>query len=65
MSLRKFWKKIWIGINEASLYHMSKARSGGREEITHVQGKEQQLHIAGAAVKRYFTSKVRENPLRQ
>ena len=44
---------------------MSKARSGGREEITRVQGKEQQLHIAGAAVKRYFTSKVRENPLRQ
>ena len=35
-------------------------RRGSREEIPLVQGKEQQLHFAGAAVKRYPTSKVRE-----
>ena len=29
-----------------------------------VQGKEQQLHFAGAAVKRYPTSKVRETQVR-
>ena len=29
-----------------------------------VQGKEQRLHIAGAAVKRYPTSKVRETQVR-
>ena len=39
-----------------------RSRSGGgdSEEIPLVQGKEQQLHFAGAAVKRYPTSKVRE-----
>ena len=30
-----------------------------------VQGKEQRLHFAGAAVKRYPTSKVRETEVRQ
>ena len=30
-----------------------------------VQGKEQRLHFAGAAVKRYPTSKVRETQVRQ
>ena len=38
-----------------------KVRKGGGEEIPLVQGKEQQLHLAGAAMKRYPTSKVR-NP---
>ena len=37
----------------------------GQEELLHVQGKEQQLHFAGAAVKRYPTSKVRETQVRQ
>ena len=37
-----------------------KVRKGGGEEIPFVQGKEQQLHFAGAAMKRYPTSKVRE-----
>ena len=37
-----------------------KVRRGGREEILLVQGKEQQLCFAGAAMKRYPTSKVRE-----
>ena len=35
-------------------------RKGSGEEIPFIQGKEQQLRIAGAAVKRYPTSKVRE-----
>ena len=38
---------------------MFKVRRGGCEEITLVQGKEQWLHFAEAAVKRYPTSKVR------
>ena len=42
-----------------------KVRKGGGEEIPLVQGKEQRLHFAGAAVKRYPMSKVRENPVRQ
>ena len=36
-----------------------KVRKGGGEEIPLVQGKEQWLCFAGAAVKRYPTSKVR------
>ena len=42
-------------------YPTLKVRNGGGEEITLVQGKEQQLCFAGAAVKRYSTSKKR-NP---
>ena len=38
----------------------SKVRRGGCEEIPLFQGKEQWLHFAGVAVKRYPTSKVRE-----
>ena len=34
------------------------------EEISHVQGKEQRLHFAGAVIKRYPTSKVRETQIR-
>ena len=42
-----------------------KVRKGGsREEISLVQGKEQQLHFAGAAMKRYPTPKVRETQVR-
>ena len=41
-----------------------KVRKGGGEEITLVQGKEQWLHFAGAAVKRYPTSKVRETQVK-
>ena len=37
-----------------------KVRKGGSEEISLLQSKEQRLHFAGAAVKRYPTSKVRE-----
>ena len=45
-------------------YSTFKVRRGGREEIPLFQGKEQQLHFAGAAVKRYPTSKVRETQVR-
>ena len=38
-------------------YSMFKVRRGGREEMPLVQGKEQQLRFAGAAVKRYPTPK--------
>ena len=37
-----------------------KVRKGGSEEIPLIQGKEQQLRFAGAAVKRYPMPKVRE-----
>ena len=46
-------------------YSTFKVRRGGGEEIPFVQGKEQRLHFAGAAVKRYPTSKVRETQVRQ
>ena len=42
----------------------SKVSSGGREKISHVRGKEQWLCFAGAAMKRYSMSKVRETPVR-
>ena len=41
-----------------------KVRKGSGEEIPFIQGKEQQLRIAGAAVKRYPTPKVRETQVR-
>ena len=46
-------------------YSTSKVRRGGREEIPLAQGKEQQLCFAGAALKRYLTSNVREKQVRQ
>ena len=42
-----------------------KVRKGGGEEIPLVQGKEQRLHFAGAALKRYPMSKVREIQVRR
>ena len=41
-------------------YSTFKVRRGGGEEIPLIQGKEQQLHFAGAAVNRHPVSKVRE-----
>ena len=41
-----------------------KVRRGSGEKIPLIQGKEQQLRFAGAAVKRYPTSKVRETQVR-
>ena len=45
-------------------YSTFKVRRGGREEIPLVQGKEQQLRFAGAAVKRSPMAKVRETQVR-
>ena len=45
-------------------YSTFKVRRGAGEEIPLVQGKEQRLHFAGAAMKRYPTSKVRETQVR-
>ena len=45
-------------------YSTFKVKRGG-EEIPLVQGKEQQLHFAGAAAKRYPTSKVKETQVRR
>ena len=44
---------------------MFKVRRGGRKEIPLIQGKKQQLHFAGAAMKRYPMIKVRETQVRQ
>ena len=44
---------------------MFKVRKGSREEIPFVQGKEQRLRFAGAAMKRYPTTKVGETQVRQ
>ena len=46
-------------------YPMPEVRGSSREELPHVQGKEQQLCFAGAAMKRYPISKVRETQVRQ
>ena len=50
-------KEAQEGLKELSTL---KVRKGGGEETPLVQDKEQQLCFAGAAVKRYPTSKVRE-----
>ena len=41
-----------------------KVRKGGCKEIPLLQGKEQQLGFAAAAMKRYPTTKVRETQVR-
>ena len=41
-----------------------KVRKGGSEETPFIQGKEQQLRFAGAAVKRHPTPKVRGTEVR-
>ena len=43
----------------------AEGQEGRREEIPLIQGKEQPLCFAGAAVKRYPTSKVREIQVRR
>ena len=45
-------------------YSLFKVRRVGSEEILLIQGRELWLRFAGAAVKRYLTSKVRENQVR-
>ena len=46
-------------------YSTFKVRRGSHEEIPLVQGKEQQLCLAEATVKRYTMSKVRETQVGQ
>ena len=46
-------------------YSMFKVRKVSHEEILLIQGKEQWLCFAGAALKRYPTSKVRETQVRR
>ena len=46
-------------------YSTFNIRRGGGEETPIIQGKEQRLHFAGAAMKRYTTSKVRETQVRR
>ena len=60
-------KERWLSRNRKAerSYSTFKVRRGGHEEIPLFQGKEQQLHFAGAAMKRYPTSKVRETQVRQ
>ena len=42
----------------------TQGQEGGGEETPLIQGKEQRLRFAGAAMKRYPTSKVRETQVR-
>ena len=46
-------------------YSTFKVRTRGCEEIPFIQGKEQRLSFAGAAVKRYPTFKVKETQVRR
>ena len=60
-------KEQWLrghGRAERS-YSTFKVRRGGREEIPLVQVKKQRLRFAGAAMKRYPMSKVRETQVRR
>ena len=59
-------KEQWLrGCRRAERsYSTFKVGRGGHEEIPLVQGKEQRLRFAGAAMKRYPTPKVRENQVR-
>ena len=60
-------KEWWLhGCRRAERsYSTFKVRRGSTEEITLFQGKKQWLHFAGAAMKRYPMSKVRETQVRQ
>ena len=51
---------LWGSRRPERSYYTFKVRRGGLEEILLIQGKEQWLRFAGAAVKRYPTTKVRE-----
>ena len=53
----------WAQEGREELFHIQ-GQGGSREWIPLLQGKEQWLCFAGAAVKRYPTSKVRETQVR-
>ena len=61
LDIIKHWQEYRVLNNRRS---GSKFRRGGGEEILLAQGKEQRLHFAGAAVKRYPTPKVRGTQVR-
>ena len=53
-----------VAVRRRGAYSTFKVRRGSGEEIPLTQGKEQRLRFAGAAMKRYPTSKISEhNPL--
>ena len=60
-------KEWWLsGCRRAERsYCVFKVRRGGGEEIPLIQGKEQWLRFAGATLKRYPMSKVRETQVRR
>ena len=65
---RRIWTKEWWLRRRRRAkrsYSTFKVRRGGREETPLVQDKEQWLYFAGAAVKRYPKSKVRETQVRR
>ena len=53
-----------LGRRAERSYSTFKVRRGGRKDIPLVQGKEQRLRFAGATVKRFPMSKVRETQVR-
>ena len=59
-------KELWLRSHRRAnrSYSTFKVGRGGCEEIPLVQGKEQWLHFAGAAMKKYLKSKVRETQVR-
>ena len=59
-------KEWWLSRHRKAerSYSMFKVRRGGSEEIPLIQGKEQRLRFAGAAMKRYPMSKVKETQVR-
>ena len=62
--MSKEWQ-LWGRRRAERSYSTFKVRRGGSEEIPLIQGKEQQLRFAGAAMKRYPTSEVRETQVRR
>ena len=55
---------LWCPLSVPTLL-LGLAAGAGVEELPHVQGQGRRLHFAGAAMKRYPTSKVRETQVRQ
>ena len=53
-----------MGLQAERSYFTFKVRRRGQEDIPLVQGKEQWLHFAGATVKRYPMSILRETAVR-
>ena len=58
-------RQLWGCRRAERSYSMFKVSRGGSEQISLIQGKQQWLCFAGAALKRYPTSKVRETQVRR